>query len=317
MVFGAGLDGTVLRVDEHGEWERNYRVLSLPLRAKDRVVGALAVASVRAEEPLGSRDLALMHAYAAQIAAAAENSQLIEVVREREAQLGDLVRKLVRAQDDERQRIARELHDETGQRLTALALGMAVLEGQMDAGDAGRARTLLQSLREVSDSALDELRNVMSNLRPAQLDDLGLVPALRWYVGQFAQRNPDMRVTLTADRQPERLSPERETALFRAAQESLSNVARHARADVVTVRLSHQGAIVRLEVIDNGAGFDPAMVRTHAEGSGLGLAGMRERVALVGGRCTIASEPGQGTLVVVEVPVAPEPRPTGGHSEES
>ena len=123
-------------------------------------------------------ELRLLTAFAQQFATAIDNVRLYQVVQDREAQLEDLVRKLVHAQEDERKRIARELHDDTGQKLTALGMGLAALEAALASGEPDRADALLRQLREMSDQAITELRNIMANLRPAQLDDLGLAPAL-------------------------------------------------------------------------------------------------------------------------------------------
>lgn len=300
----AGLDGQVLLLEE-GSFAggRTYRTFGLPLRTKERIFGGLALSSVRDEAPFGSDELSLLTAFAQQIAASVENAQLYQMVQEREEQLENLLRQLVNAQEGERQRIARELHDETGQKLTALAMGLAAVEAQLRGGAAQTAAGLVQNLREVSDQAITELRNIMADLRPAQLDDLGLVPALRWYVGQYQARHPDLHISLVPDRGLARLPSQFETVLFRAAQEALTNIARHAQARHVTVTLNQRNGSICLEVNDDGVGFDPGMPARHAPGSGLGLVGMRERVALVGGRCIIESQPGQGTRVVVELPV--------------
>jgi signal transduction histidine kinase len=146
----------------------------------------------------------------------------------------------------------------------------------------------------------------MSDLRPTLLDDLGLTPALRSYVQQYALRYPGINVTLSADRPAHRLPPQYETTLFRVAQEALTNIARHAHATQATVTFEQRPNVVRLEVSDNGVGFSPEAERAgpYAPGSGLGLVGMRERVTLVGGRWSIHSAPGQGTRVVVELPLS-------------
>ncbi|MCX6029139.1 MAG: sensor histidine kinase [Chloroflexi bacterium] len=212
-----------------------------------------------------------------------------------------MVRQLVNAQEGERQRIARELHDETGQKLTALAMGLAAVDTAL-ANNAPQAGNLVRELREMADQAITELRNIMADLRPSQLDDLGLVPALRWYVQRYAARHPELTVDFTADRLAGRLPSQHETVLFRVGQEALNNVARHACATQVEVRLSQENGRVRLAIADNGVGF--ATTGTpRPDGGGWGLVGMRERAALVGGAVTVASEPGQGTRVVIEVPV--------------
>jgi signal transduction histidine kinase len=297
---GAGLDGDVKTLvgDAFAEG-RTYRTLAVPLQTKGEVLGGLAFASLGEDVPLGAEELNLLTAFAQQVAASLDNARLYQVVREREAQLEELVRQLVNAQEGERQRIARELHDETGQKLTVLAMGLAAVEARLGNNDLAG---LVRNLREVADQAMTELRNVMSDLRPAQLDDLGLVPALRWYVGQYATRQPELQVTMNAGRLPQRLPPELETVLFRVAQEALINVARHAHATQVNVTLTQGADGMRLEVSDNGVGFDTnAPVRPERSG-GWGLVGIRERVGLVGGRCIVTSRPGQGTRLVVELP---------------
>lgn len=308
---GAASGGTPRSLEE-GELANGwtFRLLAVPLRTKDKTLGGLVLSSRTDEEPLGREELKLLMAFGQQLATVIENVQLYGVLREREAQLADLVRRLVSAQEEERQRIARELHDETGQQLTALAMGLGAIEAAL-VSHPERAAMQVRNLREVADQAITELRNIMSDLRPSQLDDLGLVPALRWYVMQFAARHPELAVTFDADRMADRLPPQHETVLFRAAQEALANVARHAHATSVQVSLSQEsggsagaGGMVCLEVVDNGVGFDLNAPPKHELGSGLGLPGMRERVALVKGEVAIESQPGRGTRVRVRLPRA-------------
>lgn len=289
-----------------------YPALGVPLVAQGEPVGSLVMSSAE-DRSFASQDLNLLAAFARQITTSIENARLYQVLQEREARLAELFRQLVNAQEEERQRIARELHDETGQKLTALAMGLAAVEAsgfnRMHDDGAAEGRSLVHNLRGVTDQAITELRHIMSDLRPALLDDLGLVPALRSYVQQYALRHPEISVALSADRRlkpsAHRLPPEYETALFRVAQEALTNVARHARATHVTVTFEQRPEVVRLEISDNGVGFSPdaARVGSYAPGSGLGLVGMRERVTLVGGRWSVQSAPGEGTRVVVELPL--------------
>ena len=298
---GAGLDGMTHARGAEGFAEgRTYRALAVPLQAKGRLFGGLALASVRQEEPLGESELRLLTAFGEQITASLENAQLYRVVQERETQLEELVRQLVNAQEGERARIARELHDETGQKLTALAMGLAAVEGSL-AGEPARSAGLVHNLRDVADQAITELRNIMADLRPAQLDDLGLLPALRWYIGQYGARHPELAVTLNAGRMPRRLPAQYETVLFRAVQEALNNIARHAQASRVSVGLNQEDDRVRLVIADDGVGFDVSAPPKHERSSGLGLVGMRERVSLVGGKFAIESEPGHGTCITIEL----------------
>ncbi len=284
----------------------HYRTLGVPLVAQGEPVGSLVMSSAQDDKPFASQDLNLLAAFARQITTSIENARLYQVVQEREARLAELFRQLVNAQEGERQRIARELHDETGQKLTALAMGLAAVETSLSNDAAAEGRQLVHNLREVTDQAITELRHIMSDLRPALLDDLGLAPALRSYVQQYALRHPQISVTLSADRAAQRLSPQYETALFRVAQEALTNIARHAHATRAAVIFEQRPNIVRLEISDNGVGFNPEAERAgrYASGSGLGLVGMRERITLVGGRWSIQSAPGEGTRVVVELAIS-------------
>jgi signal transduction histidine kinase len=302
---GARLDGHVVVLGPESFNEaRAFRSFGAPLKSKDRTFGSLALSSVKEEEPLGPDELRMLTAFAQQFATAIDNIRLYELVQDREAQLEDLVAKLVHAQEDERKRIARELHDDTGQKLSAMGMGLAALEATLASSDGARGLTVLRNLREMNDQAIIELRNIMADLRPAQLDDLGLVPALKWYIGQYQARNPLPQVRLTVERAPGRLPPEHETVLFRVAQEALTNARRHSGAREVLVRLSQTDGTVELEIEDDGAGFDPKQPPRHEPGSGLGLPGMRERVSLVNGVLRIESAPGQGTCIRVRLPLA-------------
>jgi signal transduction histidine kinase len=327
--IGAGWDGqmTLLGADSFSGG-RSYRTLAVPLRAQERTLGGLALAALWQETPLRAEQLSLLNAFAQQIATSVENAQLYGMLRQREGELEDLVRQLVNAQEGERQRIARELHDETGQKLTALAMGLAAVETNLsaprdgsrppDGGEPGRvlqaqanAASLVRNLRNVADQAIVELRKVMSNLRPSLLDDLGLAPTLRWYLKEHGERHPDLQVHLEAGRLTRRLPSDAETVLFRVVQEALSNVVRHAHATKVTVTLAQGRDSVRLEVQDDGIGFDAGAIGAPAEqarASGWGLVGMRERAALVGGQFTIQSQVGRGTRVIVELPLQTEGR---------
>lgn len=301
---GARLDGQVIVLGPESFNEaRGYRSFGAPLKSKDRTFGSLALSSVENEEPLGPDDLRMLTAFAQQFATAIDNIRLYQIVQEREAQLEDLIARLVHAQEDERKRIARELHDDTGQKLSAMGMGLAALEGALTNGDAGRSAGVLRNLREMNDQAIRELRNIMADLRPAQLDDLGLVPALKWYISQYQARNPLPHVRLTVDHAPGRLPPEHETVLFRVAQEGLTNARRHAEATEVALRLTQVDSRVELEIRDDGVGFDPKQPPRHEPGSGLGLPGMRERVGLVNGTLQIDSAPGQGTCIRVTLPL--------------
>jgi signal transduction histidine kinase len=208
----------------------------------------------------------------------------------------DSLRRIVEGQEIERRRLARELHDETGQALTSVLLGLRALE---EAKDEAQLRAAAADVRELVVATLQDVRRLAVELRPKALDDFGLVPALERLV-QTVVEATGIDVQLEARLGDERLSPEVETTLYRVVQEALTNVVKHASARTVSVVLVRRGGTVTALVEDDGSGFDPATVAERPDG--IGLAGMRERVALVGGRLTVESAPGSGTTLAVEVP---------------
>jgi PAS domain S-box-containing protein len=212
-------------------------------------------------------------------------------------------RRLLAAQEAERGRIARELHDQIGQMLTALKLNLHAIQS---ARNEGEASLLIENNLKMLDEALEQVRDLSVDLRPLLLDDLGLVTALRWYVDHQAQLT-GLHAKFTSDSLDSdlRFSAELETACFRIAQEALTNVTRHAHAKHVTVRLSRSRDYLILLIEDDGAGFDIEALRGHALASAtLGLQGMEERAHAVGGRIKIDSATDKGTQVFVELPIA-------------
>ncbi|MGZ4407467.1 MAG: sensor histidine kinase, partial [Gaiellaceae bacterium] len=205
------------------------------------------------------------------------------------------VRRVVQAQELERQRLARELHDETGQALTSILLGLKPLE---EALADHPARTDLAELREHVVGALQDVRRLAVELRPAVLDDFGLVPALERLTESFGE-GTDVRVDFHSALGETRLPSEVETALYRVVQESLTNIVKHANARNVSVSVARRQFTVAAVIEDDGAGFDPRTVREE----GVGLLGMRERLALIDGRLGVETRPGAGTTIVAEVPL--------------
>jgi PAS domain S-box-containing protein len=212
-------------------------------------------------------------------------------------------RLLLEAQEAERGRIARELHDQIGQMLTALKLNLHAIQS---ARNEGEASLLIADNLKMLDDALEQVRDLSVDLRPLLLDDLGLVTALRWFVDHQAKRR-NVRAEFTTDSlDPDlRFAAELETACFRIAQEALTNVARHARAKTVTVRLSRNRNYLILLIEDDGVGFDIDALQRHGPANAtLGLRGMQERAHAVGGRIKIDSATDKGTQVFVELPIA-------------
>jgi signal transduction histidine kinase len=221
--------------------------------------------------------------------------QIKHELEQREALRRELLRHTVIAQEDERARIARELHDETAQFLTALSLDLATLS---HASKGERSTTLIiQRLQGLTRQMSQGIYRLVHDLRPAQLDDLGLVPALQ-YLGEEYTRT-GLKVALSINGPAQRLDPLVETVFFRVAQEALTNVARHAQTDHAKLSLWFREDQVVLQVKDDGIGF---VYQNNTAKDGWGLAGMRERAESIGGEWHLLSEPGKGTLVEVSVP---------------
>jgi signal transduction histidine kinase len=203
-----------------------------------------------------------------------------------------------RVREDERLHLKRELHDELGQYLLALRLGVSVVDMQFGGGNA-LLREKTQRLIGIVDSAIKVVRNVVSSLRPAALD-LGIVPALKWLVNEYDRfGGADMRCELHVCEEDIQLDDARATTIFRIVQESLTNVVRHAQASKVDITLKRHGAKYVLEVNDNGNGFEPAVRKEKS----FGLLGIRERALALGGEVDISSVPGQGTSIRVSIPI--------------
>jgi signal transduction histidine kinase len=262
--------------------------LYVPLLVRDEAIGMIAAHDKLGPDlRFGDEDLRLAEIFAARAAVAVE-------LRQRVAK--DALERVVGAQELERQRLARELHDETGQALTSILLGLRGLE---EAKDPEALKAAVTEVRDLVRSTLQDVRRLAVELRPKALDDFGLVAALERLTESFAEQtgiSVEFIPNLPGD---ERLPPEVETALYRLVQESLTNVVKHARANSVSIVLTRRDGSASVVVEDDGVGFDSG----REAGDGLGLLGMQERVGLLGGRLTVESRPGAGTSFVAEVPL--------------
>lgn len=239
---------------------------------------------------------------AAYEAAAKENARLYAELQHKEQSRGELLHRVISAQEDERKRIAREMHDETSQSLSALMVGLDTVQ-MAGARDIQEASLRLQNCKSIAGTLLKNIHRIITDLRPTLLDDLGLAPAIAWY-GE--QRLSSLGITfhMNEDAMTSRLQPAIETAFFRIVQEAINNAARHAKASTVTVRLAREGGHVILEIADDGRGFDPQMLQaSDSQGQGLGLRGMQERASTLGGDFQLQTAPGKGTTITVRVPV--------------
>ncbi|MGZ8715667.1 MAG: GAF domain-containing protein [Gaiellaceae bacterium] len=261
--------------------------LWVPLVARFKTIGLIAVHDkLGPDARFTDNDLRIAETFASRAAVAVDLSQRIA---------RDALRRIVNAQELERRRLARELHDETGQALSSILLGLKTLDEKVESDG---AREAVSYVRELVVATLRDVRRLAIELRPKVLDDFGLVPALERLSETFGGQT-GIGVRFESGLAGERLPAEVETALYRIVQESLTNIVKHSRARNISIVLVRKPSAVAAVIEDDGQGFDPAAVR---EG-GLGLVGMRERVGLLDGRLQIESIEGSGTTLVAEVPL--------------
>jgi len=265
-----------------------HSALFVPLVAQGRPLGVVIVHDKAGANPaFTDDDVRLVEALGSRAATAVSLSQRVS---------RDVLGRVVAAQEHERKRLARELHDETGQALTSILLGLKPLE-QAVSGD--EALAAIASVRDLVVSTLQDVRRLAVELRPSALDDFGLVPAVERLVDTFRDQS-GMRVDLETNLGDDRLSADAETTIYRIVQEALTNIVKHADATRVSVLLTRRDGLVAAVIEDDGRGFDPEALGDE----GLGIVGMRERLGLVGGRLRIESAGGSGTSLVAEVPLA-------------
>jgi signal transduction histidine kinase len=261
--------------------------LWVPLVVRSSTIGLIAVHDKLGSDPrFTDNDVRLAETFASRAAVAVDLSQRIA---------RDALRRIVDAQELERRRLARELHDETGQALSSILLGLKALDEKVE-GDG--AQGAVADVRELVVATLHDVRRLAVELRPKVLDDFGLVPALERLTEAFGAQT-GIRVRFESGLGPERLPAEVETALYRIVQESLTNIVKHSHARNVSVVLIRKPGAVAAVIEDDGQGFDPASVRD----GGFGLEGMRERVGLLDGRLQVESAEGGGATLVAEVPL--------------
>jgi signal transduction histidine kinase len=258
----------------------------MPLLVGDRALGIIALHDKEGPDPrFTDDDVRLVETFGQRVATAAELSQ--RVARES-------LRRVMDAQELERRRIARELHDETGQALTSILLGLKTIR----AAGPNEAAETEEEVRGLVVQALQEVRRLAVELRPKALDDFGLLPALERLAETYGER-AGLEIHLQANLPAARLPGELETVLYRLVQEALTNVLKHAEAQTVSILLALQDGSVTAVIEDDGRGFTPGETRADA----LGLLGMRERLSFLGGALTVESAPGSGTTVRALLPL--------------
>lgn len=285
--------------------------LGVPVQSGPRRHGILYVTSKRNGDAFDTADEQLLAALAVLAACAVDNALLVDAERERTEAImglaaaehlaavrGEMFERVIQAQETERARVARDLHDQVGQSLTSVLLALRIAENAPQGSDEARQRT--EELRELITDTLDEVRLVAFDLRPAVLDDIGLITAIE-RLAQSVDARLGLRVAVDVAGidDTRRLPSEKETPIYRIVQEALTNVARHAQTDSASVNLRVEDGMVRVEIHDAGHGFD-----LDTTPPSLGIGGMTERAALAGGTLSIETSPGAGTRILLELPGA-------------
>lgn len=300
--------GKPLIVDHATELEYRSKILEqlgartfvgYPMNVRGKIIGAIGLAhpgSIRVSEQTKN----WIQSLANYVAALTERKQAEEELRSSHDQLRDLAAHLLSAVEDERKRIAREIHDELGQELSLMRLELGLVESGLRA-DQKELRKEAKSMSKLIDAAFQSVQRISSDLRPTLLDNLGIGAAVDWQIKEFRKRTK-IACEVSINPPDIKLDQERSTALFRILQEALTNIARHAQATSATVVLRERNEGIELIVIDNGIGIAPERI---ADARSFGLLGMRERVYQVGGTVTVSRGIGCGTQVRVSVPGKP------------
>ncbi|MEE8472429.1 MAG: HAMP domain-containing protein, partial [Dehalococcoidia bacterium] len=274
---------------------------SVPLSAQEETLGVLTVS---ADSPgvLDGDFVQFLRSVGQQIGVGLRNARLDREVRQKEEARGRLLDKLIVAQEEERKRIAREIHDEPAQTLTAIAMRLDQMKRHLP-DDQIEVRQGLEEAHQEAKKAMEVLYQIIVELRPQALDDLGFLPAIRWHAG-LRLGEKGINLEFHASGSPARLDSQIETAVFRLMQEAINNIYRHSGAKHAKIRLYFRKAAIKGIIEDDGVGFDVAAMRTpRMDSPGLGLMGMEERASILGGSLTLTSRPGKGTRVVFEVPL--------------
>jgi signal transduction histidine kinase len=277
------------------ELRRLQAAMAVPVLVDRNLLGILTLGPKRSGEPYNQENQELLATLARATGLALENARLhgerLQLLRLQLAQFTAI-------QEEERRRVARELHDGLGPALASLSIRLRTAQKLLDR-DRGAVLKEMEEIAEQAQTSVKDIRRLIHDLRPAVLDELGLCPALREYAARFREEH-ELELNLILPGEAERLSPALETALFRIVQEALANAHKHAQARRVDIRLDRDAGKVSLEITDDGRGFDPAAPRS---GRHIGLASIRERVSQLAGRFTIHSAPGRGTTLTVFVPL--------------
>lgn len=274
--------------------DRAKSLWGVPLKAAGQTIGVLIIGFLKPYEWMPT-ERELMRAIADRTALAIERARMTDALREREQRIADLSGHLLRVQEEERKRISRELHDETGQALMVIRLYL----GMMESGVTGRnVKGKIRETVEVVDRTIEGIRRIIGKLSPLVLQELGLVAAIRKEAKDLA-KTTGVKARVMISSEVGRLAPGTEQAIYRVVQEALHNVGKHAQAKNVTVQVSREGQMVHVAVEDDGVGIQ---TRSNSRGHSFGLAGIKERIATMGGVSRVVSAKGKGTRIEISVP---------------
>lgn len=269
----------------------------MPLKAGDRVIGVLLIGFNKRYDWLPT-ERELMRAIADRSALAIERARMTDALREREMRIAELSAHLLKVQEEERKRISRELHDETGQALMVIRLYLGMLEGSL--GGRAKAKAKVRETLGVVDRTIEGIRRIIGRLSPLVLQELGLIAAIRKEAKDLA-KGTGIKAAVSIGDGIGRMTPEIETALYRVVQEALHNVARHSQAKNVNIQMERESGRVMLLVEDDGIGIGERAVR-NKERPSFGLAGIQERISILGGKVKITSSEGKGTRLEIALP---------------
>ncbi len=282
------------------ESRRSASLLYVPMIAGDNVVGMMT-AQTYTYNAYDESHLDLLLSIATLAALALQNGRLYESIRRQREDLQQLSNQILRAQENERGRISRELHDGIGQILTGLKLNLETVAHTLGGGDTPECEQLSDAI-VLAGRAIEDLRTISHDLRPSMLDDLGLVPTLGWLCAEAAKRH-DIDIKCNIDIGELRIAPDTESSIYRIVQEGLGNIVKHAQATQATVTLSRLDDGLQLTIVDNGRGFDANELPTwQAQRQCSGILNMKERAGILGGQFTLTSAPGEGTRLTFTIP---------------
>jgi len=282
-------------------------LVSVPLKSKGKVVGVMNIGAYR-KDFLSKEDIPLLQSIGSTVGIAAENALLFKEVRSKSSEvesertkLKHLTEKLVRAQEEERKKISRELHDETGQLMSTLQIDLGIVRRELPPGKR-ELKEIFDNALSLVDRTLSEIRRISSHLHPSVLDTLGLIPAIKSYVEDYRKRF-DVTIEFNYTGLDGRMDHNIETAIYRCVQESVTNAIKHSGTKYLCLNLVKSPDKMIAMIKDEGKGFDVAQVSSRNSKTGLGLLGIKERVSLMGGRVKINSRVGSGTSIRIEIPV--------------